>query len=73
MRDKIQCNCHICKIERHLIVSLGEPPCSDEFLRVASSAIPLATFSTALALVEHLHAHRDGGLVCRQPAISWAL
>ncbi len=60
MRDKIQCNCHICKVERHLFISLSEPPHSDEFLKVASSAIPLATFSTALALVEHLHAHRDG-------------
>ncbi len=60
MRDKIQCNCHICKIERHLVISLSEPPYSEEFLTVASSAIPLATFSTALALVEHLHAHRDG-------------
>ena len=60
MRDKIQCNCHICEIERHLVISLSEPPHSDEFLKVASSAIPLATFSTALALVEHLHAYRDG-------------
>ena len=60
MRDKIQCNCHICKIERHLIVSLSEQPYSDEFLTVANSATPLATFSSALALVEHLHAQRDG-------------
>ena len=60
MRDKIHCNCHICKIERHLIVSLGERPYSDEFLTVASSATPLARFSSALALVEHLHAQRNG-------------
>ena len=60
MRDKIHCNCHICKIERHLVVSLSEQPCSDEFLTVANSATPLATFSNALALVEHLHAQRNG-------------
>jgi DNA-directed RNA polymerase specialized sigma24 family protein len=60
MRDKIQCNCHICKIERHLIVSLSEQPYSDEFLAVANPATPLATFSSALALVEHLHAQRNG-------------
>jgi DNA-directed RNA polymerase specialized sigma24 family protein len=60
MRDKIHCNCHICKIERHLIVSLGERPYSDEFLTVANSATPLAAFSSALTLVEHLHAQRNG-------------
>jgi DNA-directed RNA polymerase specialized sigma24 family protein len=60
MRDKIQCNCHICKIERHLVISLSEQPYSDEFLTVAISATPLATFSNALALVEHLHAQRNG-------------
>ena len=60
MRENLQCNCHICKIERHLIVSLGEQPCSDEFLAIANSTTPLATFSSALALVEHLHAQRNG-------------
>ena len=60
MRENLQCNCHICKIERHLVISLSEPPHSDEFLRLARSAVSLASFSTALALVEHLHAHRDG-------------
>jgi hypothetical protein len=61
MRENLQCNCHICKIERHLVISLSEPHYSDEFLRLAQAAAPLATFSTARALVEHLHAHRDGG------------
>jgi DNA-directed RNA polymerase specialized sigma24 family protein len=60
MRDRIQCNCHICKIEQHLVVALSEPPHSDEFIVVASSVAPLASFSTALALVEHLHGQRDG-------------
>jgi DNA-directed RNA polymerase specialized sigma24 family protein len=68
MRDKFQCNCHICKIERHLIVSLSEPPHSDEFLRLARNAVPLSNFSTALALVEHLHAQRDG--MTRVPSAS---
>ncbi len=35
MRENLQCNCHICKIERHLVISLSEPPYSDEFLRLA--------------------------------------
>ena len=61
MRENLQCNCHICKIERHLVVSLSEPPHSAEFLSLANAASPLARFSTALALVEHLHAQRDGG------------
>ena len=60
MRENLQCNCHICKIERHLVISLSDPHHSDEFLRLAHAAAPLATFSTACALVEHLHAHRDG-------------
>ena len=60
MRENLQCNCQICKIERHLVVSLSEQPYSNEFLIVANSATPLATFSNALALVEHLHAQRNG-------------
>jgi DNA-directed RNA polymerase specialized sigma24 family protein len=60
MRDNFQCNCHICKIERHLIVSLSQPPHSDEFLRFVQTSVHLSSFSTALALVEYLHAQRDG-------------
>ena len=62
MRENLQCNCHICKIERHLVISLSEPPYSLAFLRLAGAAPPLGGFSNALALVEHLHAHRDGGM-----------
>lgn len=61
MRENLQCNCHICKIERHLAISLSEPPYSEEFLRLAHDAPPLGQFSNALALVEHLHIRRDGG------------
>jgi DNA-directed RNA polymerase specialized sigma24 family protein len=60
MRENLQCNCHICKIERHLIASLSESPRSDEFLKVAHDAAPLSGFSSALALVEHLHTRGDG-------------
>lgn len=60
MRENLQCNCHICKIERHLVISLSEPPFSNDFLRLASVALPLEGFSNPLALVEHLHSHRDG-------------
>jgi hypothetical protein len=61
MRENLQCNCHICKIERHLVISLSEPPYSEDFLRIVHAALPLAGFSNALGLVEHLHACRDGG------------
>jgi hypothetical protein len=57
MRENLQCNCHICKIERHLVTSLGEPPFSNDFLRLASTALPLEGFSNALALVEHFAPH----------------
>jgi DNA-directed RNA polymerase specialized sigma24 family protein len=60
MRENLQCNCHICKIERHLVISLSEPPYSNDFLRLARAALPLEGFTNALALVEHLHANRDG-------------
>ena len=60
MRENLQCNCHICKIERNLVISLSEPPFSNDFLRLASASLPLEGFSNALALVEHLHSHRDG-------------
>ena len=61
MRENLQCNCHICKIERHLVISLSDPPYSEEFLRLVHDAPPLGQFPNALALVEHLHARRDGG------------
>ena len=60
MRENLQCNCHICKIERHLVISLSDPLCSEEFLRLAHAASSLGQFPNALALVEHLHSHRDG-------------
>jgi len=60
MRENLQCSCHICKTERHLVISLSEPPYSTDFLKLASAALPLEGFSDALALVEHLHAHRNG-------------
>ena len=60
MRENLQCNCHICKIERHLVISLSEPHHLDGFSRLAQVAAPLASFQTAIALVEHLHTHRDG-------------
>jgi hypothetical protein len=62
MREKLQCNCHICKIERHLVISLSEPPYSEDFLRIAHAELALTGFSNALGLVEHLHAQRDGGI-----------
>jgi len=60
MRNRLRCGCHICKIEHHLILALRVPPRSDEFSRLVAGVTPLAGFSSALALVEHLHSRPAG-------------
>ncbi len=47
MRDNLHCNCHICKVERHLFVSLSEPPASVRFSTLASSSPPLEAYCCA--------------------------
>ena len=44
MRENLQCNCHICKIEKHLVIALSEPHYSDQFLRLAQAAAPWRRF-----------------------------
>ena len=62
MRNRLRCGCHICKIEHHLILALRVPPRSDEFSRLVAGVTPLAGFSSALALVEHLHSPRPAAV-----------
>jgi hypothetical protein len=67
MRNRLRCGCHICKIEHHLIFALSGPPHSDEFSRLAGAVTSLASFSSALALVEHLHSPTAGTSIVASP------
>jgi hypothetical protein len=60
MRDNLRCNCHICKVERHLFISLSEPPGSVQFLALVSSSSPLSKFTSVSQLLEDLHVRRNG-------------
>lgn len=60
MRDTLKCNCHICKTERHLFVSVSDHHGTERFLRLAAHSPVLTSFTSATALVDHLHAQRDG-------------
>lgn len=59
MRENHRCRCHVCKVEESLFASLSESPGSDRFLNLASCSPSLANFTSAIALIEHLHAQRD--------------
>src|SRR5258708_6330829 len=59
MRENLHCNCHICKVERHLFSSLAEPSASLRFSTLALSSPPLARFSTVSDLLADLHARRN--------------
>lgn len=60
MREHRKCNCPICRVERHLIATLGKRPGADQFRTFVESREPLTTFGSVSELVEHLHAQRDG-------------
>lgn len=59
MPESRHCKCHICKIERHLLVSLGEPSGSERFASLALGSPALANFASTASLIEHLHAQRQ--------------
>jgi len=59
MRDNLRCNCHICKVERHLFISLSEPPGDARFAALAVNSAPLARFATVPDLLADLHAGRE--------------
>ena len=56
MRDNSHCNCHICKVERHLFVSLSEPPGDARFSALTTNCASLARFLTVRDLLADLHA-----------------
>ena len=60
MRDNLHCNCHICKVERHLFTSLSEPPGSVQFSTLTFTSPPLAKFTSVSELLGDLHARRNG-------------
>jgi hypothetical protein len=60
MRDDLRCNCHICKVERHILVSLSEPPNDARFAALAMNTEPLSRYATVPDLLAELHAARDG-------------
>jgi DNA-directed RNA polymerase specialized sigma24 family protein len=60
MRENLRCNCHICKIERHLFVSLSESPSDARFAALTVNSTSLARFTTVPDLLANLHAARDG-------------
>ena len=60
MRESLRCNCHICRVERHLFVSLSEPPGDAQFTSLAINCTSLAHFASVPDLLADLHAGRDG-------------
>jgi DNA-directed RNA polymerase specialized sigma24 family protein len=60
MRDNLHCNCHICKVERHLFISLSEPPGDARFAALTLDFAPLARFTSVSDLLADLHAGRGG-------------
>jgi DNA-directed RNA polymerase specialized sigma24 family protein len=60
LRENHRCCCHICKVEECLFASLSESPGSDRFINLVPCSPSLANFASAIALIEHLHAQRDG-------------
>lgn len=60
MRDNLHCNCHICKVERHLFISLSEPPGSPRFSTLISSSPLLAKFASVRQLLGDLHLRGNG-------------
>jgi hypothetical protein len=60
MLDNLRCNCHICKVERYLLISLSEAPGSAHFSKLAASRPPLTQFASVSDLLGHLHMRRNG-------------
>ncbi|MGH9713639.1 MAG: hypothetical protein ACRD5M_10110 [Candidatus Acidiferrales bacterium] len=59
MKQNLQCHCHICDVETHLLAWLSDSP-SERFAKLAFNSPLLANFADASVLIEHLHAQRDG-------------
>ena len=60
MRENLNCHCHICRVERHLLAAVEQFPGPDRFRKIAAISPVLATFADARALIGHLHAQKRG-------------
>jgi len=60
MRENLRCNCHICRVERHLFTAVEQFPGPDRFRKITTISPVLATFADARALIGHLHAQKRG-------------
>lgn len=60
MRDKFRCHCHICKVERALVVSLNDSVHIDGFSRLRDASPIMNVFLAPAAVVDHLHNQSDG-------------
>lgn len=60
MRENLGCNCHICRVERHLFTAVDQFPGTDRFRKITTISPVLATFADARALIGHLHAQKRG-------------
>ena len=60
MRENLRCNCHICRVERHLFTAVEQFPGPDRFRKITTISPVLATFSDARTLIGHLHAQKRG-------------
>ncbi len=71
MRDKFRCHCHICKVERALVVSLNDPVRFSGYSRLREASPIINVFSAPAAIVDHLHNQGDGK--SRQPTTAEVL
>lgn len=71
MKEHLKCNCAICSAERLLFVSVCESPGTERFLKLAANSPILARFTSASALIHHLHDQKDGDY--RPPSVSEVL
>jgi hypothetical protein len=71
MKENLKCNCAICSIERLLFVFVCEPPGIERFLKLAANSPVLTRFTSASALIHHLHDQKDGDY--RPPSVSEVL
>ena len=60
MRENLRCNCHICRVERHLFTVVEQFPGADRFRKITTISPVLSTFTDARALIGHLHAQKRG-------------
>jgi hypothetical protein len=61
VRNDLRCDCHICLVERHLFVSLMEPPGSIRFLSLRARTSLLAQFTDISELLAYFHSPTFAG------------